>query len=213
MNSDDAAAFGASLIPMTDAQAELAKTAVEETGKLGRYVARILGDFPSDFIQVAAGQHFRFARVIIADGYDRKITAILDRRNAKVAPVSPSIGVPLLEAAYEEMRPELQDLWAALIAAAMDDARAPRLRLRFIETVKQMDPIDALILKERARQSGGLQPNAVDYFVRFLSRGPDEIAVSAENLERLGCFIINPAQRNHFNLTAYGRELVRACSD
>ena len=55
-------------------------------------------------------------------------------------PVSPSLAVPLVRAAYAEDRPELQKFWAELIAAAMDPRRSSRVRLSFIETLKRFDP-------------------------------------------------------------------------
>jgi hypothetical protein len=53
--------------------------------------------------------------------------------------VSLVIALPLLEAAAEESREELQDLWARLLAAAMDPGRSGQVRRVFIEIVKQMD--------------------------------------------------------------------------
>ena len=53
--------------------------------------------------------------------YDGKISEILQRRNVqKPEPVSPSLAIPLISAAYDETRPELQQIWAELLAAAMD---------------------------------------------------------------------------------------------
>jgi hypothetical protein len=64
-------------------------------------------------------------------------------------PVSLSVALPLIHGAYDESRAALQDPWAALIAAAMGPARAGRVRLSFIEMLKQFDPLDTLLLKAR----------------------------------------------------------------
>jgi hypothetical protein len=52
-------------------------------------------------------------------------------------------------------RGELQDIWAKLLAAAADPARAKSFRLRFIETAKQMDPLDAVVLSKASAERGG----------------------------------------------------------
>jgi hypothetical protein len=61
--------------------------------------------------------------------------------------ISPSIAVPLIEAAADESREELAELWAKLLAAAADPARKGRVRLEFATTLKQMDPLDAKVLE------------------------------------------------------------------
>ena len=89
-------------------------------------------------------------QVIVTEAgqYDAWLDKILRRRQVDYPqPVSPSLAVPLLQAAYDESRPELQELWASLIAAAMDPARSGRVRLSFIDTLKQFDPLDALVLR------------------------------------------------------------------
>src|SRR5580704_10526643 len=64
-------------------------------------------------------------------------------------PEPPSLknSIPILEAAADEENEELQDLWSRLLAAAMDPNRRDAMRQSFIQTVKQMDPMDALVLK------------------------------------------------------------------
>jgi hypothetical protein len=213
MAAEDGAGAGASIIPVTDAQAKLGKTAIEEGGKLGRYVGRILGDVPSDMVQVFIGQHLRFARILIADSYDRRIREILERRNAKTEPLSPSVAIPLITAAYEESRPELQAFWAALIAAAMDPARSDRMRLAFIGTLKQFDPLDALLLRQLPTLPGNQEPFAAQFWATRLGVGLNAVLVSVDNLNRLGCITILPANNKQLPLTPYGQELLRTCED
>ncbi len=59
------------------------------------------------------------------------------RHIQKTVAISASLAIPLLSAAGDESRPELQDLWARLLANAMDPARANNLRIEFIEAVKR----------------------------------------------------------------------------
>jgi hypothetical protein len=60
--------------------------------------------------------------------------------------VSPSVLLPLLGAAMDEDRAVLKELWAKLLAAAMDPNRADFVRPSLISLLKQMDPLDARIL-------------------------------------------------------------------
>ncbi|WP_456739226.1 Abi-alpha family protein [Bradyrhizobium sp. USDA 4471] len=57
------------------------------------------------------------------------------------------IAVPLLEASQGESRESIQDLYAALLANAMDSRFAGDVRPEFIEIVKQLQPIDAVVLE------------------------------------------------------------------
>jgi hypothetical protein len=49
--------------------------------------------------------------------------------------------LPLVISAADEDRDELQEIWARLLAAAADPARAKSFRIQFIEVAKQMDPL------------------------------------------------------------------------
>src|SRR5262249_56912313 len=62
-------------------------------------------------------------------------------------PLSISILLPILVASAEESRDELVDIWARLLAAAADPARAKSFRLAFIEATKKLDPLDAAVLE------------------------------------------------------------------
>jgi hypothetical protein len=66
---------------------------------------------------------------------------------------------PLLRAAYDESRPELQDLWGKANRGGQDPNRSGGLRLSFINALKQFDPLDALVLKARYEGPGELSPN------------------------------------------------------
>jgi Abortive infection alpha len=111
-------------------------------------VGRIIGTAPEDAVGLVLGDPLHFVRTAIAAQYDKLLTSLLTDRNVSPQPVSPSPAIPLLRAAYDESRPELQELWARLIAAAMDPERAYRVRRSFIEAIQKFDPLDALVLKE-----------------------------------------------------------------
>ncbi|MEJ0010612.1 MAG: Abi-alpha family protein [Alphaproteobacteria bacterium] len=124
------------------------------------------------------------------------------------------MAIPLMRAAYDESRPELQEIWARLIAAAMDPQRAPRVRISFIETVKRMDPLDALVLQKLAQQQGNLSPNARDFLAAQLEETQEEIMLSAGNLVDCKCigWKHNAVNSPDFYISDYGRALIRACS-
>ena len=59
------------------------------------------------------------------------------------------------------------------------------MRLSFVNTVKQFDPLDAL--RQLYNQAGELAPNPRDNLAGRLQRSRDEIELSAINLEMLRC--------------------------
>jgi hypothetical protein len=104
-------------IPVTDEQAKAVQkladfgtTVVEETGKLARYMGRVLGTAPEDAVGLVIGDPLRFVRTAIALKYDEGIKRLHRHRGVTPQPVSPSLAIPLLRAAYDESRLELQEL-------------------------------------------------------------------------------------------------------
>jgi len=194
--------------------ADFGKTVVEEGSQLARYLGRVLGTTPHDTVGLVIGDPLHFVRTLIAHKYDDLLTGILKRRNVTdTQPVSPSVAIPLIRAAYDEGRPELQELWAALIAAAMDPKRSNRIRLSFIETLRQFDPFDTLVLKRRAEFQGQMIPNARDFLANQLHSSSNDAELSIENLIRLNCVIATAAAKENFVITKYGLGLILACSD
>jgi hypothetical protein len=203
-------------VPPTDEQAKavqaLAKTtgtALELTEKAGAYIGWVLGTVPTDLIGVLGGDFLAQVRIRNLARYKERTEEILRDRGVTPQPVSPSIAIPLFRAAYDESRPELQELWAQLIAAAMDPQRANRVRRSFIDTIQHLEPLDALILKTLYEL-----PGTLSIIVSRLKVSADEIEISALNLDDVNC--VNRVIRNtepSFTLTLYGRELVRACSN
>jgi hypothetical protein len=208
--------------PVTEEQAKAVQkladfgtTVVGETGQLARYIGRVLGTAPEDAVGLVIGDPLHTIRTAAALKYDEWITRLHRNRGVTPEPVSPSLAIPLLRAAYDESRPELQELWAQLIAAAMDPQRANRVRRSFIDTVQRLDPLDALVLKELGVGAAGPRSvsNPLDFLTQQLKVSADEIEVSTINLHDLRCVNTAGSADPSFQLTAYGRELVRACSD
>jgi hypothetical protein len=140
------------------------------------FINRVLGRPLEDAAGLVVTDPLRAARILAQDWLARRVTNKLHERNLKdeqLKTVPPNIAVPLLEAAQDETRDELREVWARLLANAMDPARSSRVRLEFIETLKQFNPLDALVLNELAA-TPNMSPNSRDFLVGRLSVDGDE---------------------------------------
>jgi hypothetical protein len=108
----------------------------------------------------------------------------------------------------------LQDLWARLLAAALDPSREKSFRLAFIEAAKKMDPLDAAVLKVAHEHNGPFDGNARQKIVDAIRASRDEVDISGTNLLRLGLLMEWPA-RDSFSLfvSPLGREFLRAVAN
>jgi hypothetical protein len=212
---------------LTDEQAKAAQEVAKATGKaldvasgagtvlvngtVGKIASATLGLIGGDWVQEQrernlAKMQAKTARIL--DGIAQ------DRLNAP----SPSVVKPLLEAAADESREELQDLWAALLASAMVDG-GRRVRRDYFDVVRQMEPADAQLLVI----IGGLDPAITpdqraeamngEVAKRGLSKTDVEISIGKlrflECVESRGSGSNNPAV-THW-LKPLGRGLLDAC--
>jgi Abortive infection alpha len=213
------------LVPISDEQAKALQEAFKLGGQgletaraVGGFLSKVLGTAPEDLIGLLFGDALHAKRIENLARLAVKTQKVLQDLGVQSTEQVPlSVAVPLLGAAADESRDELVDLWARLLATAMDPSRSANLRLRFIEVVKAMDPIDALVLPLIRDISNG-QPTQRAVFASRLERSEDEIEISFTHLCQLGCTIGNlgaePSIRYlnlaKVNLTAFGRELLRA---
>jgi hypothetical protein len=200
---------------VANAVAEAAKTAgkaLDLSRDLGAFFGKVLGTPVTDLVGYAGGDWLHEARERNAFRLAQRTEEILSPRHLnRTEPVSPSLAGPLMAAALDESRPELQELWARLLANAMDPARANDLRIEFIEAVKRFHPRDALILQEMGEQSGKLSPNTRDFFVGHLKLSQSAVEVSFQNLINTGCLSDVIGDRVSPTLTPFGKELLAAC--
>ncbi|WP_298224673.1 Abi-alpha family protein, partial [Acidocella sp.] len=86
------------------------------------------------------------------------IEAISKRAEEKLKDIPPkrkspppaSVAEPLIEAAMQESRPELQELWAGLLASAMLDG-GKNARYEFKDILEKLNPLDAAALQVIAK--------------------------------------------------------------
>jgi Abortive infection alpha len=198
---------------------EIAKFGVRALDSLDRlfgYGAEVLGTVPHDLVGVLGGEWLLEVRLRNRDKLRRNTRRILEERGAKepFEGISPSIAVPLIEAAVDESREELAELWARLLAAAADPTRKGRIRLSFITTLKQMDPLDAKILEALYDHSpGGFarhNTNGRDVLSNELAVSHDEVLVSFGNLERLNCLGFGDRSKIDPLISPLGKLLIEA---
>lgn len=202
--------------------AKLGSTSVDAARDLCGFIARVLGTVPEDVVGLLLGDWLRQVRIRNAAKHMQRTKEILRERGIleSAEPVSPTIALPILKAAQAESKEELQELWARLLANAMDPERSKAVRQTVIDAVKQFDPLDALVLEEistlppsKPKEFGSVQ----DSFLRGRGFSREEIEVSFMNIEKLGCINRERASptagRQETALVAYsyfGLEIMRA---
>jgi len=167
--------------------AKLGQKFLDSADKAGNYATGVLGRLPHNLLGFVDDWvlHQRVRRYAQLQADTKRI---LEQRGVKepYPEISPSIAVPLLEAAVDENRDDIRDLWAKLLAAAIDPNRSRLVRLSIIAIVKQMDPMDALILKAVYENATGMwSPNGRDFLSKKFNVSEEEVLVSFDNLSKL----------------------------
>jgi hypothetical protein len=150
------------------------------------------------------------ARVRILSRLVQRTREILDERHVDpptLDEVSPSLLIPIVEAASDEAREDLQELWARLMAAALDPVRRDRVRRTFIEIVSKLEPLDALVLREMSFLGAMQVDSRRNWLAQKLGVTPDQVDVSFAALFDLGCTTNETSHGAH--LSVKGRELLR----
>lgn len=128
--------------------------------------------------------------------------------------VSLALGLPLLKEAADESRDEIRDLWERLLASAMDPSRSNSVRRSFIETVAQMERVDALVFRD-IMEGPKNTSNYQSTFARQHSIRADEVMLSVFHLQELKCIDHASASMHgyEYRLTLFGRELASILRD
>ena len=200
------------MIPISDEQAKAIEEALKTARAAGGYFAEVLGTVPHDIVGLLGGDWLRVKRAENAARIAQKASERLRARNVKPEPASLSIGLPILLAAADESREELQDIWARLLAAAADPGRSRSFRIAFIETARKLDPLDARLLQfvQQQMTPNGAHRGDVDALARKDGFGNDEITITYDKLIELK--LLNPLT-GVVTLDPFGREFLRAISD
>lgn len=122
----------------------------------GAYLADILGDLPKDLVSLFIGDRVATSRLINLARLEKRAherIAELKVKGASIESISPNILIAIASAAADEKREELTNLWANLLATAMNPVTAVLVRQSFIDAVKRMDPPDALVLRALTKPS------------------------------------------------------------
>jgi hypothetical protein len=201
-----------SLIPISDEQAKLGQEALKLLRGLGSFFEKALGSVPEDLIGFLGGDWLRVRR---AENMAKMMSCAKERLEARrvkdTKPASLTLALPILRGAADESREELRDLWARLLAAAMDPSREKDVRQGFAEAIKKMDPLDARLLVHLRSQKGAL-PNAEKNTVATeWGISMDELSVSLLNLVRIG-MMFEPNTVTTAT-TPFGREFLRVLMD
>jgi len=179
-------------------------------GTVGNISEAVLGLAGGDWVQEArkrnrATMQAKTARLL--DSIDRE----------RLGAPSVNVVVPLLDAAANESREELQNLWAALLANAMLGG-GQKVRRDYFEALRKMETADAILLEiygrtpKGERLGRGLQEVVDDLWGAIvpvaLKAGLSvaECQISAQALIQSGCVEVN-----YWGLTPFGRGLLDAC--
>ncbi len=192
---------------------------VDAATKLGGFFSRALGTIPQDALGLIIGDWLHHRRIRVLAGRAQGTEEILRKRGilGKTEPISTNIVIPLLQAAQDENRPELQELWERLIANAMDPKRSKDVRRNIIETVKQFEPLDANFLEVAVNSPWGKNKEAVKLDKLQIDATEDKLYVSIENLIKLDCIkegagSFGAVKRiESIHVSPLGREVIRAC--
>jgi hypothetical protein len=125
---------------------QTAGKALEVVHDTGGYLRSVIGEVPADLVGVLGGAWLHERHIRLRDRLRRRTEQILLERDVQEAiELSPNMAASLI-GAQEESREELAELWARLLANAMDP-NMNSVRQSFIDAVKRMDPLDAVVLR------------------------------------------------------------------
>ncbi len=184
---------------------------VEAGSDLAKFIGKALGTAPEDAVGLLGGDYLHELRIRTLDKIARKTEEILRNRGVdEPEPIGPKALLPALEAASEESNETLQDMWANLLANAMDPGKDTSLQRVFIETLKQFEPIDALVLQNLAKRHPDEVLDAEDLASALTCR-ETLISLSGDRLTELGV-LREMGTRPSYNIRPLGTELHLACT-
>ena len=165
----------------------------------------------SDVIGLAGGDYIKEIRARNRAKLHADTKAILEERGVdKLEEPNPTIIAPIITEAQDESREELQDIWARLLAAALDPSRSSRYRREFVNAAKRLEPTDVKVLLSM-RDGNANEHGQVNIVAEQSGVPKDQVLVAFESLIEAKCCTNNNG--NHFPVTGVfvsplGRELI-----
>lgn len=207
--------------------AEATGKIVDAASAIGKWFGDVIGTVPQDMVGVIVGDYLREVRIRNIDRMRTRTEEILKSRSSSFRrrSVSPNIAVPLIEAAQDESVDEIRELWARLLANAMDQNK-PDIRREFIDILKSLNRVDVLILSQflgEPKLTGNfvIRDSGRHFGSEKIGVSVDQFEISADHLVKLkllpnsGHYNTEPGKGVvwYIQLTALGRELMRMCSE
>jgi hypothetical protein len=183
--------------------AKFGTASVEATSKFGGFFAKII-DKPLSELCGKWVDNKKFDRWENQVKIQDRVNTILKERGCEnVRMIPPKLGIPLIDNALLEDDENLQDIWCNLIANSLDPNFDKEIRYTLIDMIRNLTPLDALILKYVYEESFNIAKDMVDATnnpvrvvdcrVRFdkmkekIEAEPREIRISLSNLVRVQC--------------------------
>jgi len=125
---------------------------------------------------------------------------------------SPSVAMPLIGVAQDEGRQELVDLWARLLATALDPSARHHYRREFVVIAAALEPMDLLCLEKLDCGLTKAWRYRRESVAKALGQSQDRVDLALGSLARLG--LIDPAKLDGTDfqpfVTPLGREFLTA---
>ena len=183
------------------------------------YLKRLFATGAREAGEVVGDSWLSEARKSNREALRRRTEEILrERKVGDISGLSPNLAIQILELGQDESRAALVEIWARLLANALDPSRN-NLRLSFIAIVKQMDPQDVMLIRRivhrgyrAVRDEAGAASNeaTISLLASELNLSEDAVIASLEHLEDLGV-LANGSDAFLWETTSFGREFFRAC--
>lgn len=198
--------------------AKATRTGIEATQQLGGYVSRIINE-PVEAVVGMLGDRLKFMRAERQLRLADRWREILNERNihGTLRVVPPKLVLPIIENASLEEDDELQDLWANLLATAVDPNYNGQIRSAYIDIVRQLEVVDVHILDFMFREARRGDDKDKDAFTNYLRNNlisPNRIVeglnitfeaceTSIDNLLRLRCVSSNVEFQRYSDKDSY----------
>jgi hypothetical protein len=208
--TDNLEPFGKETAKAAQEIAKASSNAIDAAREAAHFFNRVLGNPIADAVGITIGDPLRFVRTLSIDWYARRVDEILQKRDRrKLTGAPPRLAIEILDAAQDETRDELRELWARLIANAIDEATRKTVRIEFVAVLKQLNPIDALILQRLSTIQNFIYPNQ---FAQAQHLDDNDVFTSFLYLHDLKCLQQSTTNAAQYMLSPRGIALLKAIS-